>query len=119
VVAKAAFGSVRAVLVQVPDDRGLTQPVIVVATKVGEAVTWTAFLNRCPHARWPLDRFDGTFLFDDGGALMCAAHAASFDPLTGTCLGGPGLGHPLTAVPLAECGDFLQIGPLPGGVHAL
>jgi nitrite reductase/ring-hydroxylating ferredoxin subunit len=57
-----------------------------------------AFLNRCPHARWPLDTFDGRFLFTPEGALMCAAHAALFDPLSGVCLGGPGQGLPLTAV---------------------
>jgi nitrite reductase/ring-hydroxylating ferredoxin subunit len=57
-----------------------------------------AFLNRCPHARWPLDTFDGRFLFTPEGALMCAAHAALFDPLSGVCLGGPGQGLPLTVV---------------------
>jgi nitrite reductase/ring-hydroxylating ferredoxin subunit len=61
-----------------------------------------AFINRCPHARWPMDTFDGRFLFTPEGDLMCAAHSAIFDPMTGTCLGGPGTGVGLTAVTLVQ-----------------
>ena len=68
----------------------------VILTRRGEFVS--AFINRCPHARWPLDLFDGRFLFTPEGALMCAAHAALFDPLSGRCLGGPGQGQSLTPI---------------------
>lgn len=61
-----------------------------------------AFLNRCPHARWPLDTFDGRILRDPGGALICAAHGAVFDAGDGACLGGPGTGTGLTPVALRE-----------------
>jgi nitrite reductase/ring-hydroxylating ferredoxin subunit len=90
--------------------------VLVVASQAGGSWAWAAFVNRCTHARWPLDRFDGQVLFDDTGALMCAAHFAVFDPLTGQCLGGPGNGRPLTNVPVGEDGEWLVIGPVPDGV---
>lgn len=63
-----------------------------------------AFLNRCPHARWPLDTFDGRILRTDAGALVCAAHGAVFDARDGACLGGPGTGAGLTPVALRETG---------------
>lgn len=72
----------------------------VIVTRKGERAA--AFVNRCPHARWPLERFDGQFLFTPAGDLMCAAHGALFDPLTGACLGGPGTGAGLTRLRLVE-----------------
>jgi nitrite reductase/ring-hydroxylating ferredoxin subunit len=66
----------------------------VIVTRKGTSVS--AFINRCPHARWPLERFDGQFLFTPEGDLMCAAHGAVFDAITGACLGGPGTGAGLT-----------------------
>ena len=73
----------------------------------------TAFENRCPHAGWPLDTFDGRFLTSETGGLICAAHMAVFDPTTGACLGGPGQGRGLTPVPLQSDGEWWSIGPLP------
>lgn len=61
-----------------------------------------AFLNLCPHARYPLDTFDGRVLCDDNGALICSAHGAIFDRATGDCLGGPGLWKPLTPIPITR-----------------
>jgi nitrite reductase/ring-hydroxylating ferredoxin subunit len=92
--------------------------VLVVRSEAGGSFAYSAFVNRCSHARWPLDRFDGTVVFDDTGALMCAAHFAVFDPISGACLGGPGLGRPLIAVPVVEDGDWLVVGPLPDHVLA-
>jgi nitrite reductase/ring-hydroxylating ferredoxin subunit len=79
----------------------------VIVTRRGHAAS--AFINRCPHARWPLDTFDGRFLFTQGGDLICAAHGAIFDALTGKCLGGPGTGAGLTIVPIAQVGDGFEI----------
>jgi nitrite reductase/ring-hydroxylating ferredoxin subunit len=79
----------------------------VIVTRRGEAVA--AFINLCPHARWPLDTFDGRFLFTQDGDLICAAHGAIFDPITGKCLGGPGNGTGLTGVPLTAVGGQLEI----------
>jgi nitrite reductase/ring-hydroxylating ferredoxin subunit len=62
----------------------------VIVTRKGDKIA--AFINRCPHARWPLDTFDGRFLFTPEGDLMCAAHGALFHTISGACLGGPGTG---------------------------
>jgi nitrite reductase/ring-hydroxylating ferredoxin subunit len=79
----------------------------VIVTRRGAAVS--AFINLCPHARWPLDTFDGRFLFTPDGDLICAAHGAIFDALTGKCLGGPGTGAGLTVVPLTQVGEGFEI----------
>lgn len=55
-----------------------------------------AYENACPHARMPLDTFDGRVLVVDG-AIVCAMHGACFDFASGACLGGPANG-PLTRV---------------------
>ncbi|OYU76488.1 MAG: ferredoxin [Alphaproteobacteria bacterium PA3] len=76
----------------------------------GEEVS--AFENRCPHAGWPLDTFDGRFLTTETGGLICAAHMAIFDPKTGACLGGPGQGRGLNPIPIQSDGEVWTIGPL-------
>lgn len=77
-----------------------------------EGDTLYAFLNRCPHAGWPLDTFDGRLLRTEKGDLICAAHMAVFDPRTGTCLGGPGQGRGLTPVKVEETEGGWHIGPM-------
>jgi nitrite reductase/ring-hydroxylating ferredoxin subunit len=79
----------------------------VIVTRRGEMLA--AFLNQCPHARWPLDTFDGRFLMTPQGDLMCAAHSAIFDPMTGTCLGGPGAGQGLTRLTIIKNDDHFEI----------
>jgi nitrite reductase/ring-hydroxylating ferredoxin subunit len=69
------------------------QPTSIIITRRGDRVS--AFINRCPHARWPLDTFDGRFLLTDDQHLICAAHTAVFHAVTGQALGGPGRGEPL------------------------
>lgn len=69
----------------------------------------TGFINQCPHAKWPLDTFDGRFLFTPTGELICAAHSAIFDVVTGECLGGPGNGGALMPVELTCRGDHFEI----------
>ena len=57
------------------------------------------FLNRCPHLGVPLDWGDGRCLTDDGRLLICAMHAALFDPDSGDCLSGPCAGKALQRLP--------------------
>lgn len=57
-----------------------------------------AYLNICPHAGRRLDYAPGRFLIR-ADRLICAAHGATFDVSTGTCVGGPG-GGSLSAVPV-------------------
>lgn len=105
-----APGAARAV--ELPASWGLgTAGAILTCDSAGQPRAW---LNRCPHARWPLDTFDGRFLFTPDGALICAAHGALFDPGSGQCRGGPGRGEPLTAIAL-DLSDPAQIILLPPG----
>ena len=59
------------------------------------------FVNVCAHRGQPVDLGDGR-LFAGDGTLECQAHGARFDPATGRCVGGPGEGGALKAVPLEE-----------------
>lgn len=47
-----------------------------------------AYHNECPHAGRRLDWSPGKFLIKDG-AIICAAHGATFDIPTGAVLAGP------------------------------
>jgi nitrite reductase/ring-hydroxylating ferredoxin subunit len=104
----------QAKLVELSGDGASVVPVILVRQADGGL---RAFLNRCPHARWPLDTFDGRFLFSQDGALVCAAHGAAFDPASGACLGGPGTGAGLTpvAASIDACGAWTLSWPGPTG----
>ncbi|MBL8297007.1 MAG: Rieske (2Fe-2S) protein [Rhodanobacteraceae bacterium] len=47
-----------------------------------------AYHNECPHAGRRLDWAPGKFLIKDG-AVICAAHGATFDIPTGSVIAGP------------------------------
>lgn len=51
-----------------------------------------AYENDCPHARQPLERFDGRVVMMERRYLVCAAHGASFRIEDGVCVGGPAKG---------------------------
>lgn len=68
------------------------------------------YLNRCPHAGWPLENFTGSFIFTPNHEIVCAAHGAIFDVTNGHCLGGPGHGKPLQKFPITINDGFIQIG---------
>lgn len=59
------------------------------------------YVNRCPHAGYPLQRADGALLVQDERYIVCGAHAASFDLETGACAGGPCNGKGLKRVAVA------------------
>ena len=59
-----------------------------------------AWLNICPHAGRRLDWSPGNFLRSKDGGLVCAAHGATFDLVTGECVAGPCRGSHLRAVPV-------------------
>lgn len=56
-----------------------------------------AFLNVCPHAGRRLDWSPGNFLIDQG-RLVCAAHGACFERMSGLCVAGPCRGSSLQEV---------------------
>jgi nitrite reductase/ring-hydroxylating ferredoxin subunit len=70
-------------------------PENLIVLRIGEAVH--AYLNVCPHAGRRLDWAPGKFLLSKG-ALICAAHGASFTATTGGCVGGPCRGQSLRRV---------------------
>ncbi len=52
------------------------------------------YLNQCPHQGRRLDYAPGKFLYKNG-ALICAAHGASFEMSSGLCQQGPCRGESL------------------------
>ena len=48
-----------------------------------------AYINRCAHLPYELDWNPGKFFDSEGLVLICSVHGASYDPLTGQCVGGP------------------------------
>ena len=69
-------------------------PMLVV--RVGDNLR--AYVNACPHQYLPLDYRGDQLLSADGRRLMCTAHGASFDILTGDTIEGADCG--LDAVPV-------------------
>lgn len=57
------------------------------------------WLNICPHAGRRLDWAPGKFLVGKDGALICAAHGATFELRHGECVAGPCKGQSLRAIP--------------------
>lgn len=58
-----------------------------------------AYVNACPHQYLPLDYRGNQLLSADGTKLMCTAHGARFDILTGEVVEGADCG--LDRVPVA------------------
>ena len=69
-----------------------------------------AWLNVCPHAGRRLDWAPGKFLISKG-ALICAAHGASFTASTGWCIGGPCRGQELRRVAVAVVDGEVRLAP--------
>jgi nitrite reductase/ring-hydroxylating ferredoxin subunit len=59
-----------------------------------------AYVNRCPHARHPLNLGPNRFLTPGGELILCSSHGALFDRHTGYCIAGPCSGQSLVRVPL-------------------
>ena len=55
------------------------------------------YLNQCPHQGRRLDYAPGKFLYKNG-ALICAAHGASFEMRSGLCQQGPCRGESLQSL---------------------
>ena len=50
------------------------------------------YVDRCPHAGWPLGSLDGRFLTRDLAHVLCAGHGALFALDDGACVAGPCMG---------------------------
>jgi nitrite reductase/ring-hydroxylating ferredoxin subunit len=65
----------------------------------GEAVY--GYIDRCPHAGWPLAFTPDKYLTREGDLILCASHGALFRLRDGLCVGGPCGGKRLTPWPVA------------------
>jgi nitrite reductase/ring-hydroxylating ferredoxin subunit len=64
----------------------------------GEAVF--GYLDRCPHAGWPLAMAPDRYLTREGDLILCSGHGALFRPEDGVCIGGPCAGERLSPWPV-------------------
>jgi nitrite reductase/ring-hydroxylating ferredoxin subunit len=58
------------------------------------------YVDRCPHAGWPLAFMDDRFLTKDGDRILCAGHGALFAIADGAGLTAPCVGLALTPWPV-------------------
>lgn len=68
-----------------------------------------AYLNRCPHTGVNLDWTPDRFLDWTGRMIQCSTHGALFRIEDGHCLAGPCAGRSLTAIPVREAGDVIEV----------
>lgn len=68
-----------------------------------------AWLNQCSHVGIELDWVPGRFLDEQGEAIICAAHGATYDPVHGACLSGLCRGRGLRAVPCRENNGWIEV----------
>jgi Ferredoxin subunits of nitrite reductase and ring-hydroxylating dioxygenases len=80
--------------------------IILVQTQKGVV----GYINRCPHARAPLDWVGGKFLNPDGTLLRCALHGALFILENGRCVSGPCRGQSLMPFPVVAKNDAVYAG---------
>lgn len=64
----------------------------------GELVA--GYVDRCPHASWPLAALDDRFLTRSGEHILCSGHGALFELSDGACVAGPCAGARLTPWPI-------------------
>ena len=64
----------------------------------------TGWVDRCPHAAFPLAMAPNRYLTREGDLILCASHGALFRTDDGLCVGGPCAGKALTpwAVTVAD-----------------
>ena len=63
------------------------------------------YVDRCPHAGWPLASDTDRYLTRDGGYIICSGHGAAFRLDTGLCMFGPCRGWSLSAWPVEVGAD--------------
>lgn len=67
-----------------------------------------AWVNSCTHRAVELDLGKGDFFHPNGQLLLCRAHGALFDPVTGACAGGIcARSTKLTSIPMEEEGGVV------------
>ena len=66
------------------------------------------YVDRGPHAGYPLAVELDRYLTDDGDLILCSWHGAVFRPLSGECIGGPAAGGRLTPWPVVVDGAVVR-----------
>jgi nitrite reductase/ring-hydroxylating ferredoxin subunit len=68
------------------------------------------YLDRCPHAGFPIANIAGRYLTREGDLILCAAHGALFRRGDGICVSGPCAGKLLTRWPVRIDGAAVYTG---------
>jgi nitrite reductase/ring-hydroxylating ferredoxin subunit len=78
--------------------------------RVGDAFFWgfvvredgavLGYVDRCPHADWPLAPLPDRYLTREADRIFCAGHGAMFRIEDGVCTSGPCYGERLTPWPV-------------------
>ena len=76
-----------------------------VVRKDGAVAGW---VDRCPHAGFPLAIELDRYLTPDASLILCGWHGAVFEPLSGECKGGPCAGGRLTPWPVQVAGGIIR-----------
>ena len=76
-----------------------------VVRKDGQVAGW---VDRCPHAGFPLAMELDRYLTNDGSLILCGWHGAVFEPLNGACVGGPCAGGKLTPWPVQVVNGIIR-----------
>jgi nitrite reductase/ring-hydroxylating ferredoxin subunit len=66
------------------------------------------YVDRCPHAGWPMSVLPDRYLTKDGSFVLCSSHGALFEKDTGKCIAGPCIGDRLEAWPVEVHGDEVR-----------
>lgn len=66
------------------------------------------YIDRCPHAGYPLAVELDRYLTPDGSMILCSWHGAAFEPLTGACVAGPCAGGRLTPWPVQVAAGVIR-----------
>jgi nitrite reductase/ring-hydroxylating ferredoxin subunit len=72
--------------------------------------TVTGWVDRCPHAGFPLAQALDQYLTRDGALILCSWHGALFRPEDGACVGGPCAGAALTPWPVVVRDGMVRTG---------
>ena len=73
----------------------------------GESVF--AYLNRCPHAGFPLNRSPDGFLGMNNQRIMCRSHGAMFEIESGICVDGICIGQSLRKLPIHVLDGIISV----------
>ncbi len=68
------------------------------------------WVDRCPHAGFPLAQQMDRYLTREGDLVLCSWHGALFKPDSGLCVGGPCGGSKLTAWPVEVVEGMVRTG---------